>query len=163
MYKEHFYLQFFSHPSDKEMSLIIKQHRQRDREKAERCPTSRVFFTRSLCLSSPVPPVDGPGPLNQRPPHGSLPPSWLVQISPKMPVGQWAVSLGVPPSLLSWSHWVKSERRRRKIMRSIYYFCLMGITAALIYSPHALISDFTLMLFFSVLIILSTFLWTVCI
>lgn len=130
MYNKHFHFQFFSRHSvkklltpllpHKEMSLIINQRCQWDT--AESCPTLRVFFNRFLCFSSSVPPVDGSGPLNQRPPHGSLPPSWLVQISPKMPVGQWAVSLGVSPSLLYWSDWMKSEKRRRKIMSSIYYF-----------------------------------------
>lgn len=144
------------------MSLIINQHCQRDSDKAESCPTSRVFCKRCRCLSSPVPPVDGPGPLNQRPPHGSLPPSWLVQISPKMPVGQWAVSLGVSPSLLSWSDWMKSEKRRRKIMSSIYYFFKgdyshIHLLSTSTYIPphiHAICS---------VLIILSTSFWTVCI
>lgn len=132
MYNKHFHFQFFLHhsvkkaltplPAHKEMSWIINQCCQWDNDTAASCPTLRVFFNGFLCFSSSVPPVDRPGPLNQRPPHGSLPPSWLVQMSPKMPVGQWAVSLGVSPSLPYWSDWMKSEKRRRKIMSSIYYF-----------------------------------------
>lgn len=146
-----------------EMSLIINQHCQRDSDKAESCPTSRVFFNRSRCLSSPVPPVDGPGPLNQRPPHRSLPPSWLVQISPKMPVGQWAVSLGVSPSLLSQSDWMKSWEEEEKDNEEHLLLFLMWITATFIYSPQRHTSHFTFMVFFLFLLFCQPFFGQFCI
>lgn len=88
-------------------------------------PLSSSLFSEGLNVTKPlpVPPVDRP--LCCRWLFALSLPLQLLKSLPKMPTGQWAVSLGVSsPPLFQWfTDWMKRERgwRKREIMSNFYY------------------------------------------